>query len=208
MVKKLFFVIAVLFMLFLTGCIQIPQQNSTNWNNTALQMENCRLVEQEIPYTELVCENQTETQQECTMRELSYKTSSIQEYDICMTGNGCSGKNLSLCQNVCTQANKRCVIEITNTDKVNGRWTVGATFVQGGAVFVKNPQTQEIKPGETKKFDFIHIYNMEKGRLTTTTCTLQVIYPATTEECKSISKQVEVCKEVKKTKIEEKEICD
>lgn len=194
--------------MLLAGCIESQETNSKNWNKTELQMQNCRLVEQEVPYTERVCKNLTENREECKTIELSYKVSNVEEYDICMTGDGCAGKNLSQCLMVCTRANKRCVIQITNTDKVKGRWSAGATFIQGNAVFIKNPQIQEIMPGETKKFDFIHIYDISVGRVTTTICTIQLIYPATAEDCKTITEQVEICENITKTKIEEKEICD
>lgn len=201
----LFFLAAA--MIILAGCIQ-PQAENGKWNETPVQAQNCRLVEEEKPYVEKVCENVTESEESCFTRELNYTVSPMQEYHICAAGDGCAGKNLSECLSVCTQATAGCFVDIKNTDNAKGRWVVGATFSQSGAAFIKNPQTEEILPGETKRFSFTHIYYAEKGKMQPATCTIQLIYPPLKEECKTISKQVEVCKDVQKTKIEEKEICD
>ncbi len=171
------------------------------------EKRNCTLIREEITYPTVACENLSVATQECGRRELLYTASQIQEYDICMAGNGCAGKNLAECMDKCTTANKRCTIDITNNDNVSGTWTVGATFIQGKTVYNKSPQTKKIEAGKKERFDFTQIYYIEPGKVTTTTCTIAVLYTGYTEECKLITRITEVCGNVTETKIIEKEVC-
>lgn len=194
--------LAVLF-----GCIELPLLSSSETAATNGKGQNCTIIYEEEFYPAVACENLSVATQECSREELLYTAGQVQEYDICMAGNGCAGKNLDECIDKCTRANKRCVLEITNNDNVSGTWTVGATFIQGKAVYVKDPQTKEIEPGKNGQFDFVQIYSIEPGKVTTTTCTVAVLYPAYAEECRIITRVTELCSNVTETRIIEKEVC-
>ncbi len=192
----------------LSGCIELPPLPGGETAAANGRGQNCTIIYEEESYPAVACENLSVATQECSRKELLYTAGQVQEYDICMAGDGCAGKNLEECMDKCTRANKRCVLEITNNDNASGTWTVGATFIQGKAVYVKDPQTKRIEPGKKELFDFVQIYSIEPGKVTTTTCTVAVLYPAYAEECRTITRVTEVCGNVTETRMIEKEVCN
>ncbi|MFH1222110.1 MAG: hypothetical protein V1492_03430 [Candidatus Micrarchaeota archaeon] len=209
--KKMFVFLAIVAgILFLAGCINGPANGSNNsWVGTQGNIKTCRLVAEETPYTEQVCNDLSESKEECAMRELNYSAGKLIESDICMSGAGnCGGEQLINCIPGCTQANKRCRMTITNLDPQHqGTWTMGATFVYSGQSFVKVPVSIKLAPGESGTFDFLQIYGLG-DRPTQATCTLSMIYPAIVQDCKTITHLRTDCKNITKTKLVEKEICE
>mgnify|MGYP000240138857 CR=1 FL=1 len=208
--KVFVFLMSVLitFSFLIAGCINLGQLTKNENETTISSVQNCRMAKEEVPSLEKVCKNITVSTQDCSKRELKYATSAVKEYDICMSGDGCAGKNLSECLYLCDRANKRCVLEITNNDNIPGVWTVGATITQGKSVFVKEPQTKRIEPGQKVSFEFIQIYNIPDNKPTTTNCAITIVSPAYIEECKTITTVKEECEDKKVIKIVEREVCD
>jgi len=192
----------------IAGCINLDQFTKGESENTTSPVQNCKIVKEEVPSVEKVCKNITVSTQNCSKRELKYTASAVKEYDICMEGDGCTGKNLSECLYSCDRANKRCVLEITNNDNIPGSWTVSGKIEQGKTVFVKEPQTKEIEPGQTMAFEFIQIYGIPDNRPTTATCSITVSSLAYADECKTITTTNEECENITTIKIVEREICE
>ena len=192
------------------GCIDMGEVVEPLAPEEPGEIVTCRTVAEEIPYVEEECEDVTYSEEECDMRALEYTSGDLVVVDLCIEGQPeCVGANLGGCINKCTRAMKRCRMDITNNDEeYEGIWTLGATFSYDGASFIKNPESAEIRPGSTHTFDFTQIYDVGSQTPTMATCTLTMIYEAIVKDCRMVTRKAIECKNVTKTKVVEREVCE
>lgn len=196
--------------LIFAGCIDMNGAMEPWTPEEVEPVEKCRTVTEEIPYVEEECNDITYSEEECEFRALEYTSGDMVIVDLCIEGQPeCIGADLGGCINKCTRAMKRCRMDITNNDEdYEGTWTFGATFSYDGASFIKNPQSAEIAPGKTHTFDFTQIYDVGSQNPTMATCTLTVVYEAIVKDCRMVTREAVECKNVTKTRIVEREICE
>lgn len=208
-VKKLS-VMLIIAALFFAGCVGVAEPEGELPDEGIPPIVSCRTTTEEVPYVEEECDDVTYSQEECEMRALNYTAGSVRVTDLCIEGQPeCVGANLGGCINKCTRAMKRCRMNITNNDKdYDGTWTVGATYSYDGASFIKNPESADISPGKTYTFDFTQIYDVGSQNPTMATCTLTLIYEAIVKDCRMVTRKAVECKNVTKTRIIEREICE
>ncbi|MEM3075340.1 MAG: hypothetical protein QW590_00775 [Candidatus Bilamarchaeaceae archaeon] len=193
--------------LLLLGCITLGGVEKPIETQPETIPQQCRVVTEQIPYLEEVCREEMHGREECEYKELSFVVSQVEEIDLCMEGDSCSGKPLGECISRCTKAMKRCKMNITNLDtRHSGVWSVGATFTQGKNSFIKNPESAEILPGRTHTFDFTQIYSLGIPS-TSATCSLYVLTNASVRDCKTVSRPVTVCENVTKVREEQRVVC-
>ncbi len=204
--KKLL-IASVIFSLFFLGCLGQPAAPSSEGPPAELQCRNETTVK---PYIEEVCSDVEYQEEECYYKTLKYDAGEIVQIDLCTEDSACVGKSIYQpeCIDQCTQAMKRCLMNVTNEDEEKaGVWTVAASFTHGGASFDKNPETALILPGETHTFDFSQIYSLGYPS-TSATCAVYVVEPPVVEDCILVTKMTTVCANVTKYMTEVREVCE
>jgi len=203
----------ILMLILISGCLELPSTTEQPENGVGpiSASTQCRMVYVEEPYEEEECREVAYTEEQCARRELSYSVTPIVKTDICTQNGDCVGKALLEnidCLYTCTQAMKRCQMNITNNDpQYDGVWVVGATFSYKDAAFVKNPLSVEIPDGESFTFSFEQIYSLGTPP-TFASCSLSVLYPAIVRECIQVEKARIDCMNVTKVRIVQQEVCD
>ncbi len=202
-----YYILAATIMIIIAGCVTPAPETGTPTNGGNGGTPFCRTVITEEPYTEEICQEITYTEEECEMKELTYTSGQITMVDLCVEDGECVGKEISACPLTCERAMKRCRMNITNEDKYDGTWTVGATFAYDGASFVKNPESELIDAGKTYTFDFQQIYSLGSPP-TTATCSITVLYPAVVKVCVDVEKTRIDCSNITRMRAVETEVCN
>lgn len=207
---KKIFITAVILSFLLFGCMGLGEESAVPNESEEPAGVQCRNETIVTPYVEEVCNDVEYQEEECEYIVLNYTVSDVISVDLCTKDGDCVGKSIydEECVGKCSQAMKRCIMNITNEDDNKaGMWKVGATFTHGDASFRKNPETALILPGETYAFDFSQIYSMGDPP-TSATCGINVIEPPTVQNCIMVTKMTTVCTNVTKYITQTTEICE
>ncbi len=202
-----FFIVALFVgMLFLAGCLQLQQPSAPDEEKPQpTEAPKCKTVREEVPYTEEECKEVMVTKQRCEKKEINYSFEMEGPTYICSQNGECSGRPLDECR-VCTTAVARCTMRITNLDEEAGAFKVGARFLLIDDVFERAPITKVVKPGKTEEFDFQQFYVARLVRYAD--CELEILEVPEIEKCVDVSEPAQECKNVTKTKIVEREVCE
>jgi len=197
-----------IFAIILFGCLGQTSPESSNQESNEPEGQECHFVTTQVPVTEEKCEDVSFTEPICETRALNYTITPLSQTDICISGESCVGQSVYTCFSNCRKVMTRCVLIITNDDKIHsGSWTVGANYTIGNYGFIKDPIIQVIKPGESSTFDFHQIYTLGVPP-TTAQCNVYLVTPAVIEDCYEVTRTTQECVDVTTYVDEQTEVCE
>jgi hypothetical protein len=204
------YIIILLTILLVFGCtgspVELPSLPSEP-QDTQQSEEVCRTVTEMVPAQVEECGEVAYTEEECGKRTLNFTSEVAPTTHLCMIDGDCGGKPISECT-ACAKAATRCTMTITNDDeKKSGVWSVASNFTLGNSVFVRDPVTKTIDPGESEEFDFQHFY-VPGFPINTATCQVFLMEEAEVDDCIQVTHTREECYNVTKQVSVDREVCE
>lgn len=199
---------AIVVILFLAGCTSPPPPTPPSQQpQPASPAKTCRTVIDQIPHTETKCGEFSFSEPVCGLRKLNYSMTLLPKVDLCTIDGPCAGEELSECQH-CGKAMTRCVMVIKNEETVqSGTWVVGANYTLGNAMFLKDPISILIAPGESAAFDFNQIYDLGQP-INSASCELFITKEPTVQDCITQQKSKYECRNVTEIQNVSRQVCE